>query len=271
MKKDKILLFIPMYNCEKQIVRVLNQLDQAICSYFSEVIIVNNCSTDDGELAVKKYLETNPLTVKVCILRNDDNYGLGGSHKVAFQYAVKHGYDYIIVLHGDDQGSVSNIIPYLKSQKYKKYNCLLGARFMKRSRLQGYSGFRTFGNHIYNLLFTLGTGKKIYDLGSGLNMYEVDILKNKFYLKYKDNLMFNYCMILGSVYYGHKIHFFPMLWREDDQISNVKMLSQAIIVLQLLASYILNKRKFVFAEHRDKVIDQYHAQTIYVSKIAGKE
>lgn len=29
-QKNKILLFIPMYNCEKQIVRVLGQLDERV-------------------------------------------------------------------------------------------------------------------------------------------------------------------------------------------------------------------------------------------------
>ena len=33
--KDKILLFIPGYNCEKQIVRVLEQLDEGILSLFN--------------------------------------------------------------------------------------------------------------------------------------------------------------------------------------------------------------------------------------------
>ncbi len=46
---DKILLFIPMYNCEKQIVRVLDQLHGEILNYINEVLIVNNRSTDNGE------------------------------------------------------------------------------------------------------------------------------------------------------------------------------------------------------------------------------
>lgn len=41
IRLDKILLFIPMYNCEKQIVRVLDQLTEEVCKYLSEVIIVN--------------------------------------------------------------------------------------------------------------------------------------------------------------------------------------------------------------------------------------
>ncbi len=259
---NKILLFIPMYNCEKQITRVLGQLNEEVLKYINEVIVVNNRSTDNGENAANEYC-TNHKELPVKILRNDDNYGLGGSHKVAFQYAMDNDFDYIIVLHGDDQGDISNILPYLRKGTYRKYDCFLGARFMKGSKLEGYSRFRTFGNRVYDFLFSLGCRRKIYDLGSGLNMYKVDILRDKFYLKYKDNLMFNYCMIMGSTYFNHKIRFFPITWREDDQVSNVKMVNQAITVLKLLGSYIINKKKFVTSEHRDKIVEAYTAQVIF--------
>ena len=255
-----------MYNCEKQIVRVLRQLTEEICSCLSEVIIINNRSTDDGENAVIHYLKENNLPIKISLLRNDDNYGLGGSHKVAFRYAVKNGFDYVILLHGDDQGDIANLLPHLRSGLYKKYDCFLGARFMRGSKLQGYSRFRTFGNIVYDLLFTIGCGYKVYDLGSGLNMYRVKILEDEFYLKYKDNLIFNYCMVMGSAYYKHKVRFFPIIWREDDQVSNVKMVNQALTVLKLLGSFMMNKRKFVEGEHRDKVIEDYSAQIIFENR-----
>lgn len=263
---NKILLFIPMYNCEKQIIRVLGQLNEEVCGYLSEVIVINNRSTDNGEQAVIQYLQGHEFPIPVSLLRNDDNYGLGGSHKVAFQYAIRNGFDYAVLLHGDDQGSIENLLPYLRNKEYEKYDCFLGARFMKGSKLQGYSAFRTFGNQVYDLLFSIGVGKKIYDLGSGLNMYRVEILKDGFYLKYKDNLMFNYCMILGSSYYGHRIKYFPILWREDDQVSNVKMVNQAIVVLKLLGSYICSKKKFIEADHRDKVVEDYTAQVIFSNR-----
>ena len=260
---DKILLFIPMYNCEKQITRVLGQLNDEVCEYLSEVLIINNRSTDNGEKVVEDYLRNNKLRIKATLIRNDENYGLGGSHKVAFDYAIKNDFDYVILLHGDDQGDISNILPYLKNRAYEQYDCFLGARFMRGSQLKGYSKFRTFGNRVYNLLFSIGCGYRVYDLGSGLNMYKVSILKDAFYLKYKDNLIFNYCMIMGSAYYKHKVKFFPIIWREDDQVSNVKMVSQAITVLKLLASYIIEKKKFVQGEHRDKIIEAYTAATVY--------
>ena len=261
--KNKILLFIPMYNCEKQIPRVLHQLEGPAGAYITEVIVVNNRSTDDGEAAVMACVEQMKPPFPVKLLRNNENYGLGGSHKVAFQYALDHGFDYLIVLHGDDQGDIANIVPYLQSEEYEGYDCFLGARFMKGSRLEGYSRFRTFGNVVYNLLFSIGCGFMVYDLGSGLNLYRVPILQDRFYIRFKDNLVFNYCMIMGSAYYKHKIRFFPIVWREDDQVSNVKMMNQAMTVLKLLGKFVINKKAFITSELRDRIIDDYSAAEVW--------
>lgn len=266
MCNEKILLFIPMYNCEKQITRVLDQLDDTVQNYISEVIIVNNRSTDSGELAVASYLDKNEKKIPVNLLRNKDNYGLGGSHKVAINYALKNEFDYLIVLHGDDQGSIQDLMPYIINGDYRKYDSFLGARFKKGAILKGYSAFRTFGNRVYNLLFSMVVGKRIEDLGSGLNCYKVSSLKDGFYHRYPDNLTFNYCMILGSVYRRQKIAFFPITWREDDQVSNVKMVSQAFKVLVLLFKYLFNKKVFLEQEHREKVIEKYQADNILIKE-----
>ena len=258
--KEKILLFIPGYNCEKQIIRVLDQLDPKILKYINEIIFINNRSTDNTEKAVLKYKkEHKKLPLK--ILRNNENYNLGGSHKVAFNYAIENNFDYVIVLHGDDQGNIHDILSVLENHEYQNYDCMLGARFMKNSKLIGYSKFRTFGNRVYNILFSIVVHKKIYDLGSGLNMYNVKMLKNKFYLKFPDKLTFNYCMILASNYYKHNIHFFPITWREDDQVSNVKMFNQACVVLKMLVKYLFN-HKYITYELRDKIISEYKAENI---------
>ncbi len=265
--KNKILLFIPGYNCEKQVVRVLGQLDDEIMKYISKVIMVNNRSTDNTEEVVAQFIKNNPQ-IPMALLRNDDNYGLGGSHKVAFDYAMNNGFDYVIVLHGDDQGNIHDLKTVLKKELYKEHDCMLGARFMNGSKLQGYSAFRTFGNIVYDMLFSIVVRKRIFDLGSGLNMYDVNMLKNRFYIKFPDNLMFNYCMILASNYYKHDVRFFPITWREDDQVSNVKMVNQAITVLKMLGKYAFNK-EYIKSEIRDKAVENYTAQIIAETTVEG--
>lgn len=267
--KDKILLFIPGYNCEKQITRVLNQIDSSVLNFVDEVIMVNNISTDGTEKMVIKFIQEHP-EMPLKLLRNNMNYGLGGSHKVAFNYAIDNNFNYVIVLHGDDQGNVQDLLPVLKENIYKNYDCCLGARFMRDSKLKGYSKFRIFGNIVYNCLFSLVVRRKIYDLGSGLNMYNVNILKNKFYNKFPDKLTFNCYMILASHYYKHNILFFPISWREDDQISNVKMFSQALSTLEMLFKYFAKRGEFIKRELREKSDIEYDAQVISESKLNNK-
>ena len=259
---DRILLFIPMYNCANQIYRVLSSITKDTQELLSEIIIIDNQSTDNGIEIVTNFINNNSFSIPIHLLKNHENYGLGGSQKVAFDYAINNNFDYVIMLHGDDQGHIEDLVPYIKNKGYKNYDCFLGARFMKGSNLEGYSYFRTFGNIVYNFLFSIATSKKIYDLGSGLNMYSTDILKNKFYEKYYDNLMFNYCMILGSSYYKHKIKFFPIRWSEEDQVSNVKLFDQALKVLALLFTYTISNKKFLKNDYRTNTNYTYDAEVI---------
>ena len=78
---------------------------------------------------------------------------------------------------------------------------------MKESKLNGYSFIRIWGNYIFNWLFSIVIKEKVYDLGSGLNMYSVKILKNEYYKKFPDTLYFNNCMLLASYYYKHNLLF----------------------------------------------------------------
>lgn len=259
---DKILLFIPMYNCENQIVRVLDQLQGDVISYFSEVILVNNRSTDQGEQAVLNYLSLKKMPLPVKLLRNCDNYGLGGSHKVAFQYARQHQFDYVVVLHGDDQGELRNLLPILQKKIYKKYDCCLGARFIYGSKLQGYSKFRTLGNRVYNLLFSIVLQKQIYDLGSGLNMYHVSILEDDFYHKFPDNLTFNCYMLFAAHGYKFSMLFFPIVWKEEDQISNVKMVKQAFDTFIMAMKYFFKGTKYLQEEFRLKQVETYLSEEV---------
>lgn len=259
---ERILLFIPAYNCAPQIPRVIAQLTPEVRALVTETIVVNNRSTDATEDAARAALASlGDYPAK--ILRNDGNYGLGGSHKVAFTYARANGFDYVIVLHGDDQGSIADITPHLRAGAHREVDCLLGARFMKGSRLSGYSPFRTFGNLVFNTIYAVAAGRMIYDLGSGLNLYAVRKLDEDFYLRCANDLTFNYHMLLRSIAAGWRIRFFPLEWREDDQLSNVKLVRQALRVLGIAMSYAFNRRGYLAADYATPPAGAYPSTVVF--------
>lgn len=267
-KKERILLFIPAYNCERQIPRVVGQLTPEALAWVDEVIIVNNRSTDATEAVAIAALRGVPgLNAKV--LRNDGNYGLGGSHKVAFNYALAHGFDYCVVLHGDDQGAIADSLPHLAEGAHRNLDCLLGARFARGSKLTGYSVFRTVGNRVFNLLYSMVSGRWITDLGAGLNLYAVAALTDRFYLRCADDLTFNYHMLLRSIAAGWRIRFFPLEWREADQTSNVKLVRQALRVLFIALSYGFTRARYLRSDYATTSATGYTSTIVFEQSAAG--
>lgn len=248
----RVLVFIPMYNCEKQIPRVLSQLkDGRVAALVDGVICVNNRSTDDTEAVAVREIAMLPIAERL-VVRNDDNYGLGGSHKVAIQVAADRGYEYMIVLHGDDQGSIMDIVPHLENGRHAAQDFLMGARFMPGSSLQGYSIIRTFANHIFNAIFSIISRKRLYDLGSGLNLFRVNTFSDRFHFRYADDLTFNYFLILGVVRKKFKLDFFPLTWREDDQVSNARLFRMGRQLVKIIATRVFSPNGFFSKDHREK-------------------
>lgn len=252
-----IIVFVPMYNCAPQIPRVLQQLENpAVSKWVDGVVCIDNRSTDDTAKAAATALAKLDIPTRV-LLRNDDNYGLGGSHKVAIDYARREGYDHLIVLHGDDQGSIADIVPYLEKGLHQDADFLMGARFMAGSKLEGYSLLRTAANRVFNIIFSVVSGKRLYDLGSGLNLFKVSAFDDGFHMRFADNLTFNFYLILGIAERDHPLKFFPLTWREDDQVSNAKLSRMGVQMLGLLWQRIINKKRFFEADHRDTPRDAY--------------
>lgn len=256
MSEDKVLLFIPGYNCAPQIVRVLRKLKDLPPGLIAEALVLDNRSNDDTVTAGIGVLpEIENLALRVA--RNRANYGLGGSHKAAFQYANSHGFTHVIVLHGDDQGDIGDIVPILQAGEHRRFDACLGSRFMRGSQAPGYSKFRIFGNRVFNLLFSAASGRRVTDLGSGLNIFARSVFADPDLERYSDDLRFNCYLLLGLVDKRRTFRFFPITWREEDQVSNVRLYSQTVKTLEIVRQYVLSRHSFRSEDHRAAPIDAY--------------
>lgn len=241
--KSKMLLAIPVYNCEKQIIRVLKKINTDILRFFQEVLIIDNISSDKTSEVAITYLKSLNIDFKFC--QNYENINLGGSHKAIFDYSKENNYEYVLIIHGDDQADINDFYKVLESKTYTKYDWVRGSRFNKNSSLIGYSRIKTFGNIIFNYLFSLVLLKKIEDIGSGIDIYSTLMLDKINYYKFPNRLTFDYYMILYYSYLNSNIFFTPISWREEDQISNVKLFKQSIELISILINFIFSKRTFV--------------------------
>ena len=253
---DRILVLVPCYNCERQIGRVLEQFHSVPAGIFDEILVLDNLSRDETVRAASDAM-SGIKSCRVTVARNRENYNLGGSHKAAFAYADAHGFSHVVVLHGDDQGRIVDVLPLLDGGAHRNHDACLGARFMRGSRVEGYSRFRQIGNRVFNLIFSVVLRRRVADLGSGLNVFRRTVFPRDVATHLPDDLHFNPYLLVAMVERGMRIMFFPISWREDDQVSNVRMASQALRTLGAAREFLTSPRFLSAGEHRAVPRDAY--------------
>ncbi len=222
----KMLVAIPCYNCEIQIRRVLAEFDQATLTQIREILVIDNQSHDGtieaAQQALKELARKAPW-VRLSVSQNASNYGLGGTHKVAFEYALKNGFDWVSVLHGDNQAKSSELYELINVIHDKpSVDAILGSRFARGSQRPGYSWVRIFGNLSLNVIYTLMSGRWTSDLGSGLNVYRTSALHLWGYMDLTEGFTFNMELLLKMYDAKAQVVFHPITWREEDQVSSAR-------------------------------------------------
>jgi len=124
-----------------------------LLSKINKIVIIDNKSTDTTILRAKESIQKLGFEKRVQVIRNSENYGLGGSQKVALLLGHREQYDYVAILHGDNQAVTAELLNLImQAEDYPNKSSILGARFMPQSKLDGYSYTRTFGNITLNIL-----------------------------------------------------------------------------------------------------------------------
>lgn len=245
---NKIIAIILAYNCQHEIIKTLKKI-QKFEKYFFKICIIDNNSRDKTFNKANNFIKSRNLK-KFEIISNLKNFGQGGSHKAAFEYTLRYNCDYCLIYHGDDQANIFDFKKVFSNKIYKNYDAVLGARFLNGSKLINYQFYRIFGNKFFNLLFSVVSNYKIYDLGSGINLYGRKIISEK-NVKYIDNEMgFNYQNLLLMITRGRNLKFLPISWKSEGEESNVQLVSQSLKVLKIVIFFFLKKDYFSFLKYR---------------------
>ena len=171
MKNPKILLIIPAYNEEANILRVYNN----IVSYNKkannklDVVFINDGSKDNTENIL---LENNINHVKLI-----QNLGIGGAVQTGYKYAIENNYDIAIQFDGDGQHDINYVEDLIKPILDEEADMTIGSRFIDSSSSDfKSSGMRRLGIKVISLCIRIRTGKKIYDTTSGFRAVNKKVL-----------------------------------------------------------------------------------------------
>lgn len=164
----KVLLIIPAYNEEENILKVcrnIEKFDNAI-----DYIIINDGSKD----STSKILKENNL--KHINLIN--NLGIGGAVQTGYKYAYENDYDIAIQFDGDGQHDINYVSkicqPLIKGQA----DMCIGTRYLDKDSSKFQSTFmRRLGSNIISVCIKIFAGKKITDPTSGFRAVNKKVIE----------------------------------------------------------------------------------------------
>lgn len=123
-------IIIPAYNEEKTLKEVVLN-----CLKFGNVIVVNDCSTDNSIKLLKKNNFSN-----LKILNNNNRLGYDASLYRGIKFSLKKNFRYIITFDADNQFYWNDIIKFVNYLK-KNYDIVIGIRPYKQRFIENLYAF----------------------------------------------------------------------------------------------------------------------------------
>ena len=160
----KVLIIIPAYNEEDNIVSVVDNIEKNYSEY--DYVVVNDGSRDNTAKLCKEH-HYNMIDLPV-------NLGLAGAFQTGMKYALYNDYDYAIQYDGDGQHRPEYIKGMLDLAIENELDVVIGSRFAKEKKP---ITPRMIGNSLIELCIWFTTGKRIKDSTSGMRLYNRRMIK----------------------------------------------------------------------------------------------
>ncbi|WP_125718607.1 DUF2062 domain-containing protein [Flavobacterium ustbae] len=160
-------VIVPTYNNQKTLKRVLD----SILDFTSNIIIVNDGSTDETAEILKQYSQLTQI-------HHPKNIGKGRALRNGFRKAIEKNFEYAITIDSDGQHFASDIPVFLEEIYNEPNSLLIGSRNMTQESVPKKS---SFGNKFSNFWFKFETGIKLDDTQSGFRLYPLRLLPKRFY------------------------------------------------------------------------------------------
>ncbi len=124
----KIFIVLPIYNEEKIIEKVINELIDKTSEFNIKIVLINDGSKDETKEKIEKFKDVNNV-----IIFNKQNEGHGQTILLGYKYAIKNDCDYIFQIDSDDQFYTEDIKEFLR--KDFNENLIIGKRKKRKDKL----------------------------------------------------------------------------------------------------------------------------------------
>ena len=235
MRKEKILIFIPAYNVEKKITKVLNKIPKIVFNkYNTKILVIEDNSSDKTLSIIKKVIKKKGDKIKIYLIVNKKNKGYGGVQKIAFNYAIKKNFKYVIMLHGDNQYPANKILLLIKPLLTNKFDAVFGSRMINsiNALKGGMPLYKYLGNIALTFFQNLVLSSNLSEFHSGYRSYKVSSLKKIKFRSNTNDFHFDTEIIIQFLKNNLKIKEIAMSTHYGDEISHLRSIPYGLNIVR---------------------------------------
>ena len=175
------------------------------------------------------------------IFKNKVNLGYGGNQKAGYKYAIKKGYDIVVLLHGDGQYAPEELAKLLKPLEEDKADMVFGSRMKGHPLKGGMPLIKFLGNKFLTYIENIFLDLDLSEYHSGYRLYSCHALKQIPFERCSSEFHFDTDIIIQYKIKGLKIAEIPIPTYYGKEISYVNIYKYGIDVLWSIISYKLHK------------------------------
>ena len=241
----KVGVLVVAYNAEATLARVLDRIPDETQLQLAEVLVHDDHSTDDTHGVAQEYHGSNPR-FHLTVVRHPENLGYGGNQKAGYTYAINHGWDVVVLLHGDGQYAPEIMGDLIDPIVNSDADAVFGSRMMHRgeARKGGMPMYKYVGNRILTTTQNALTGLTLSEWHSGYRAYRVSALAQIPFVGNSDVFDFDTEIILQLADAKMKIVEVPIPTYYGDEICHVNGLEYAKDVVVDTVRYRLGRSGF---------------------------
>jgi glycosyltransferase involved in cell wall biosynthesis len=172
---NKISIIVPAFNEESTISIIADKLLNLylVNNIKKEIIIVNDCSTDNTEHLIQNIIKSNP-TGEIIDIKHEKNLGKGAAIHSGIKNATG---DYLIIQDADLEYDPSEINKLLKPVLDGYADVVYGSRFIGGAPHRILFFWHTIGNKFLTFLSNFFTNLNLTDMETCYKLFKTSIIK----------------------------------------------------------------------------------------------
>ena len=260
-RRPRLLVFVIAYHAEETLTPVLERIPRSLFDeYDCEILVVDDASSDRTDEIGRLYRNAHP-EIAMTVLRNEFNLGYGGNQKVGYAFAIRQGFDFVAMVHGDGQYAPEELPTLVAPLKQGRADAVFGSRMMTRfgAIRGGMPLYKFLGNRILTWTQNLLLGTRLTEFHSGYRVYSVTALAKIPYRLNSNVFHFDTEIIIQLLNAGQRIVELPIPTYYGDEICRVDGMKYAKDVLLATLRNVAHRSGLLYQRRFDPILEQENA------------